>query len=148
MNAPAFLGPIERMKRPGSILAYVVALTLLCASARGSGRSALAETGRLDRQPLLSAPVFSPTGEIWSSHQPGAVPRVVHPELDRGARFPVTKYRHVPTAAAGVHIGRIPAFDRKGYARLNRFVFRRAPSAAPAAPTSAAAIGGARAGER
>jgi hypothetical protein len=60
----------------------------------------------------------------------------------------VAKYQQALRGAAVVHVGRMPAFDRNGTARLNRFVFRRVQPASSAASQQATPVGGEPAGRR
>lgn len=60
----------------------------------------------------------------------------------------VAKYQRALGGSDTVRVGRMPAFDRNGTARLNRFVFRRTQAASAVAPAPTVHAGGANADHR
>jgi hypothetical protein len=97
---------------------------------------------------MFAAPAAFRTIPVHSIIAAGAPPLVISPANRVVAAPRVAKYQRALAGADAVHVGRMPAFDRNGTARLNRFVFHRTQPAAAALPPPAVRAGGEPAGRR
>lgn len=97
--------------------------------------------------PFATPDVVRPA-PLPSTMAAGIRPILIKP-ADRVVTAPrVAKYQGALGGSETVRVGRMPAFDRNGTARLNRFVFRRTQAASSAASAPAVHAGGADADHR